>query len=369
MLYIDGSYGEGGGQILRTALALSVLSGKPVEIGHIRAGRRNPGLRAQHVMSVRAISEICGARVEGLELGSQHIRFMPGPVHGGRYVFDVAQVRASAGSTGMIFQTVAPVLGFAEASSDLILKGGTHTLWAPPIDYLSDVFLPMVHPMGFYAEIGMERWGWYPEGGGIVHAHVEPCAGLKGLVLKERGRLLEITGRSVVSNLPRSIAERQRDRALTRLGQEGLWAEITLTKAPSVGRGTLVFLVARFEHGIAGFSALGARGKRAEQVAEEAVDALRTYLDSGAAVDPHLSDQLILYMALAEGTSAFTTSQVTSHLLTNIWVVKHFFAVRCEVHGTIGQPGQVHIEGMGLRGCPYQGISKSPEPAVRGSVV
>lgn len=352
MLYIDGSYGEGGGQILRTALALSVLSGKPVEIDHIRAGRRNPGLMAQHVMSVRAISETCGARVEGLDFGSQHIRFMPGPVHGGPYTLDVARVRASAGSTGMIFQTVVPVLGFAEVPSELTLQGGTHTLWAPPIDYLSDVFLPMVHPMGFHAEIRTERWGWYPEGGGIVHAHVEPCAGLKGLVLEKRGRLLEITGRSVVSNLPLSIAERQRDRVWARLGQEGLWAEIALLKAPSVGRGTLVFLFARFEHGMAGFSALGARGKRAEQVAEEAVNALLAYLHSEASVDPHLSDQFILYMALAEGTSVFTTSQVTSHLLTNIWVVKHFLPVRCEVHGSIGQPGQVHIEGIGFSGRP-----------------
>jgi RNA 3'-terminal phosphate cyclase (ATP) len=348
--YIDGSHGEGGGQILRTALALSVLSGKPLEIGHIRAGRRRPGLMAQHVMSVQAISEICGARVEGLELGSQRIRLLPGTTKGGRYVFDVARVRASAGSTGMIFQTLAPVLGFAEEPSDLILKGGTHTQWAPPIHYLSEVFLPTVYPMGFRAEIGTERWGWYPEGGGVVHAHVATCRKLKGLVLEENGKLMEIRGQSVVSNLPLSIAERQRNRVLMRLRQEKLEGEIALLEAPSSGRGTFVFLLARFERGMAGFSALGARGKPAEQVAEEAVDALLTYLHSGAAVDPYLSDQILLYMALAEGTSAFTTSQVTSHLLTNIWVLKHFLPLRCEVRGSLGQPGHVHIEGTGFRG-------------------
>jgi RNA 3'-terminal phosphate cyclase (ATP) len=250
----------------------------------------------------------------------------------------------------MIFQTIAPVLGFAERPSDLALKGGTHALWAPPIDYVSRVFLPMVHQMGFYAEIGTEQWGWYPEGGGIVHAHVERCTGLKGLMLEERGRLIEITGLSVVSNLPLSIAERQRNRVLMRLRQAQLEAEIALLEAPSVGQGTFVFLLAQFEQGIAGFSALGARGKRAERVAEEAVDDLLAHLHSRATLDPHLSDQLILYMALCEGVSAFTTSKITSHLLTNIWVVERFLPARYKVRGSIGQSGHVHVQGVGFRG-------------------
>ena len=347
MIYIDGSYGEGGGQILRTSLALSVLLRQPLQIDRIRAGRKKPGLMAQHLTGVEAIARICGGTAEGAELGSQKIVFHPGEIQAGEYEFDVAQVKASAGSTGMIFQTVAPPLGFAKQRSSLVLKGGTHALWAPPIDYLSEVFLPTVRRMGFEARIATERWGWYPQGGGIVHAEVVPSASLEGIILEDRGPLRTITGLSVVSNLPRSIAERQRNQASKRLRGKGLEADISLLEAPSIGTGTFFFLLVHFEHIVAGFSALGARGKRAEKVADEAVNELFSYLRTGDAVDPYLADQLILYMALARGRSSFTTSQISRHLLTNVWVVEQFLPVKFQVEGKLGEPGSVRVEGIG----------------------
>jgi len=348
MIYIDGSYGEGGGQILRTSLALSAISGQPIEIDRIRAGRKKPGLMAQHLTGVEAIARICGGTVEGAELHSQKIIFRPGAIRAGQYEFDVAQVKASAGSTGMIFQTVAPPLSFAEQKSSLILKGGTHALWAPPIDYLSEVFLPTVRRMGFEARITTERWGWYPQGGGIVHAEVVPTTSLESIALEDRGALRAITGLSVVSNLPRSIAERQRNQALKRLRGKGFEAEIALLEAPSTGTGTFFFLLADFEHIVAGFSALGARGKRAERVADEAINELFAYLQTGDAVDPYLADQLILYMALARGRSSFATSQISRHLLTNVWVVEQFLPVKFQVEGRMGESGSVRVEGVGL---------------------
>ncbi|MCD6336486.1 MAG: RNA 3'-phosphate cyclase [Candidatus Latescibacteria bacterium] len=348
MICIDGSYGEGGGQILRTSLALSAILRQPLQVDRIRAGRKRPGLMAQHLTGVQAIARICGGMVEGAELHSGKIVFHPGEIRAGKYEFDVARVKASAGSTGMIFLTIAPPLSFAEEKSSLVLKGGTHARWAPPIDYLSDIFLPTVRRMGFEARIATERWGWYPEGGGIVRAEIVPRTSLEGITLEDRGALEAITGLSVVSNLPRSIAERQRNQALKRLRGKGLEADISLLEAPFTGTGTFFFLTAHFEHIVAGFSGLGARGKRAEKVADEAVNELFAYLQNGDAVDPYLADQLILYMALARGPSSFTTSQISRHLLTNVWVVEQFLPVKFQVQGRLGEPGRVRVEGIGL---------------------
>ena len=347
MLCIDGSYGEGGGQILRTSLALSAILRQPLQVDRIRSGRKKPGLMPQHLTGVQAIARISGGVVEGAELHSEKIVFHPGEIQAGEYEFDVARVKASAGSTGMIFQTIAPPLSFAEGKSSLVLKGGTHAHWAPPIDYLSAVFLPAVREMGFEARIATERWGWYPQGGGIVRAKIVPTTSSEGITLEDRGTLKGITGLSVVSNLPRSIAERQRNQALKRLREKGFEADISLIEAPSMGTGTFFFLLLEFERLVAGFSGLGARGKRAEKVADEAVNALFAYLETGDAVDPYLADQLILYMALAQGPSSFTTSEISRHLLTNVWVVEQFLPVKFQVQGRLGTPGRVRVEGIG----------------------
>ncbi len=354
MIKIDGSYGEGGGQILRTTLTLSALLGKPVEIFNIRAGRKKPGLQPQHLTGVRAVAEICDGKLEGDGLLSQRIVVHPGKIQSGNYEFDVMKVKSSAGSTGMIFQQIAPVLTLAKGESNITLKGGTHTEWAPPIDYLQEVFLPTAARMGFNANLNVERWGWYPIGQGIVKANIQSVRGkLKAIELNERGKLKRISGVSLVSRLPLSIAERERDQALNRLrGNREFHSQvpkpyIETKEVPSLGTGNFFFLVAEFENSIAGFSSLGKIGKKAEKVANEAADEFIKYFKSEACIEKHLADQLILYMALAEGESSFT-SEISNHVLTNIWVVEQFLSVKFKVKGERGELGSVSVKGTGL---------------------
>ena len=345
---IDGSHGEGGGQILRTALTLSAILKRPLEITNVRAGRKKPGLQAQHLTGVRAVAEICGGNLKGDKLLSQEIKFEPGEIKAGNYEFDVMKVKSSAGSTGMIFQQIAPVLAFAKEKSTVTLKGGTHTAWAPPVDYLERVFLPMVFDMGFHAKLEIVSYGWFPMGQGEVKAIINPIKdSLSPLTLMDRGSLKRITGTSVVSNLPLSIAERQRERAWGRLKDHKLASEIKCISARGIGQGTSILLVAEFENCVAGFSALGKRGKPAEEVADEAVNEFLKYYKTKMAIEKHLGDQLILYMALAKGRSSFTVSEISSHLLTTIWVAEQFLPVKFEIKGNLGGPGEVGVEGRG----------------------
>ena len=350
MITIDGSHGEGGGQILRTSLAISSVLRQAVEIVNIRAGRKKPGLMPQHLTACLAAAAITGGELEGAELGASRLRFAPGAAAGGRYRFDVSQIKPSAGSTAMIFQTILPVLALAGGQSQITLLGGTHTPWSPPIDYLQEVFLPAIAQMGLAAELTTERWGWYPRGGGIVHGQVKPAINLSGCDLSKRGPLLSIKGLSAVSRLPLSIAQRQRQRALARLQKEGLSAHIEVSEVPSVGPGTFLILVVQFENVAAGFSALGKRGKPAEAVADEAVDQMIAHVRSSGAVDPNLADQLVLYMALAQGSSRLSTSRISAHLLTNVWVLEQFLPGPMTVEGDEGEAGTVVVEGVGLSG-------------------
>lgn len=349
MITIDGSYGEGGGQVLRTSLTLSALLNQPMRIEKIRAARRKPGLQAQHLTGVRATAQVCGAELEGAELGSQTLTFIPQtPPRAGEYTFDVAEARkgGSAGATSLVFQTLLLPLAFASDTSRLTLQGGTHAAWSPPFHYLEQVYLPTLTRMGIEVEVSIERWGWYPIGGGAIRAEIKGTGGTRGLVgihLTERGELARLSGVSALSNLPRHIVERQRKRAAEILRAEGFAPEIEMVDAPSRGRGTCVFLLAEYENGLAGFTALGARGKPAEKVAKEACRDFLAYHESGACLDMRLADQLILPMALAQGPSAFTTCRITQHLLTNIWVVEQFLEVKCEVEGEVGRKGKVTV--------------------------
>jgi RNA 3'-terminal phosphate cyclase (ATP) len=342
---IDGSQGEGGGQILRTALSLSALLGKEVEFERIRAGRDKPGLRPQHLTGVRALARIAGARVEGDEIGSQSLTFSPGKIRGGVYRFNVAEERGSAGSVTLILQVLLLPLCFGPSSSQVTLLGGTHVPWSPPFHYLSTVLLPTLGRMGLRCEAEIGKWGWYPKGGGIVRIKTLPVRELKSIDLSTRGRPRSIVGISATSNLPAHIALRQKERAHQRVKETlDLIADIIIMdKAPSPGQGTALFLRLESEGGVSGFSALGRRGKRAEEVADEAVGQLAEYMDSGRCIDPYLSDQLIPFAALAKGKSIFTVSRITRHLLTNIWVVKQFLNVRIDVEGREGEPGRVEI--------------------------
>lgn len=350
MIKINGSYGEGGGQILRSALTLAAILGKQIHITNIRAGRKNPGLQPQHLTGVRAVAEICQGKLEGDELLSKEIKFVPGDIKSGNYEFDVMKVKSSAGSTGMIFQQVAPVLSFAKEKSNLTLKGGTHVTWAPPIDYLAKVFLPTVFDMGFHAKIETINWGWYPMGQGEVKAQVHPIKdSLSPIQLDERGNLKRIWGVSAVCHLPMSIAERQKDQGYGRLKDKKFRSEIELLSVPGLGQGTFFFIVAEFENAIAGFSSLGKRGKPAEEVADDAVNEFLKYYKIKMAIEKHLGNQLILYMALAKGKSSFTVSEISNHILTNIWVVEQFLPVKFEVKGSLGEAGEVAVEGVGFK--------------------
>ncbi len=348
ILKIDGSYGEGGGQILRTALALSCVLKRPIEITNIRRSRKKPGLMPQHLTAVKAAATVSNAGVEGAELSSTKLRFSPGHLAGGEYFFDVSEKKGSAGSTSLILQTILLPLCFAEHRSSVAVIGGTHVPWSPSFHYLEYVFLPALSRLGVTAELTIEKWGWYPIGRGKVAATVNPQKEFLPLEIAERGKLVRVTGMSVVSNLPQDIAKRQRDQAHKMLSRKGIDADIEIISAPSPGKGTFVFLLAEYEHITAGFDSLGAIGKRAEEVADEACRAFFEYIDAGGALDPHLADQIIPYLALASGPSTFTTSRITQHLLTNIWVVKQFVDVEIHVEGKEGEQGRVRVQGKWL---------------------
>lgn len=343
MIKIDGSHGEGGGQILRTALALSCITKEPFEITDIRKGRKNPGLQPQHLTGVRAAQAISKADVSGAELGSQALTFSPKEVTGGDYLFDVSETKGSAGSVTLVLQTLLPTLCMAKGRSKVTVKGGTHVEWSPPFHYMRDVLLPFLGKIGIKASLEIEKWGWYPIGGGMVTMTVEPAKKLVPLELVKRGRLRNLTGISAVSNLPMIIAERQRDHGNWLLKSAGLSANMETINAPSLGKGSFFFVLAEFENIRSGFSALGERGKRSEEVAEEAVSQFLEYINYEGVLDPHLTDQVIPYLALCRAPSTFTTSRVTGHLLTNAWVTEKFLPVKIEVEGSEGEFGTVSI--------------------------
>jgi len=340
-LQIDGRYGEGGGQILRTALTLSAILRAPVHIDHIRGNREKPGLRPQHLMAVNALATITGAKVEGAKLDSSNLLFEPGEIRGGKYSFHIG----TAGSTGLVIQALIPVLLFGKIPSQIEITGGTHVPWSPPFHYLQVVFLPALKKMGGAVSLEIDTWGWYPKGGGKVKALIKDTKGLEAIHLSNRGKLLSLHILSAISNLPLAIGERQRDQALKRIEYLGIRPNTSIEKAPSPGQGSFLFLAAQFEGSIGGFTSLGKKGKRAEEVADDACDEFIEFLDSKGVIDIHLADQLVPYMALAKGRSTFTTESITEHLLTNIWVVEQFLPLRFDIEE---ETGKIAVDGIGF---------------------
>jgi RNA 3'-terminal phosphate cyclase (ATP) len=348
LLEIDGAQGPGGGQLLRTSLSLSILLRKPFRMTGIRAGRKNPGLQAQHLTAVKAAAEVSRARVHGADLNSEALTFEPERLEAGRHRFDIG----TAGSTALVLQTLLPALLFAGKPSELEIRGGTANPFAPSALYLEQVFLPTLARMGAKATARVERWGFYPAGGGVLRARVEPANGLTAIDLRGRGRLEEVRGYAVVANLPAGVAEREKTRALKVLAEASLEARITLERAEADGPGNELFLLARYANARAGFSSLGEKGKPAEQVAEEAARELAAFHASGASADAHLADQLLLYAALAGGESRYTTPRVTSHLVTNAWLVEKFLPrADIDVEGEEHAPGEVRVTGAGFGGA------------------
>lgn len=343
MLKIDGSYGEGGGQILRTALGLSCHLNIPFELIKIRSNRPKPGLQPQHLTCVKAAQKISKAIVKGAELDSLNLKFYPDKVLPGEYDFDVAEKKGSAGSTSLVLQTVFLPLCLTHNSSTVTVKGGTHVHFSPVFHYLNEIFVPMTKKIGLDIELELKKWGWYPKGGGEVAAKINPVNEIFPLNISERGKFLKLSGISLVSNLHLSIAQRQLNQLTERLGKLEVIKKIKLQTIKGFGAGTLVFLVAEFDNTLAGFTGLGKIGKLAEKVADEASDDLEEFLKTNTTLDKHLSDQLIPYLALAKGQSSYQAI-ITRHLLTNIWVIKQFLPdVKIEVKGKEGEEGKIII--------------------------
>lgn len=339
MLEIDGNYGEGGGQILRTSLGLSCLFQEPFRLHNIRKGRRKPGLMPQHLACVRALALISRADVKGDHEGSTEIIFIPGRPQPGDFSFDIG----TAGSTSLLLQAILPSLIKAGGSSRITLRGGTHVPFSPPFQYLHHVFGPTLEKVGLPIKLDILMCGFYPKGGGEVRAGISHSEKISGLTLQERGRTISVRGVSAVGNLPIGIAERQRKAASGLLFQHGLDAEIEPLEVPAFGKGTFLFLLSESQNCLAGFSSLGAPGKKAETVGEEAAGELIDYYHTNTCLDPHMADQIVPYLAMAEEESSFTTSLISNHLLTNLWITEKFAGISYAVEGEKGKPGKVHV--------------------------
>ena len=340
MIEIDGSEGEGGGQILRSALALSILTGKPFKLINIRARRPKPGLAAQHLASVRAAAQICGAHYKGGVIGSAVLNFEPGSVTAGDYHFAIG----TAGATALVLHTVyLPLALRGGADSRVTILGGTHVRAAPCFHFLDVTWRHYLKACGLTIGLQMTRPGFYPRGGGEVRALIQPCAGVRNLVLREHGEL-QATGFSAVAGLPTAIAKRQARRARFRLEQQGIAVDLE-EQTWEGGPGTVVGIELNTTPAPTFFFAIGERGKPAERVADDAVDAVIAYLAASPnLVDAHSADQLVLPLALAAGPSEYRVAEVTRHLTTNIDVIGHFLDRKIECEGEEGGPGVVRID-------------------------
>ncbi len=346
LIVLDGSRGEGGGQILRTALTLSMLTGRPFRIAKIRANREKSGLRPQHLKAVEAAAMLCGADVAGAEIGSRDLVFRPGPIAPRDLTIDVG----TAGSTSLILQTLhLPIALRAETAVRVVLAGGTFNPKAPPYPFLDQTWRGHLAHLGMPIALATPSAGFYPRGGGRLEAWIEP-AQPRPWVRTTRGDLLRIRGTAGVANLRDDVAARLRARAIDRIRDQGWNADVAIETAswPSPGQGAAISLTA--EHAgstVATFVGIGERGKPAELVADEAVAELVAFLNvPDGAVDPHSADQILLPLALADGRSVYTVSEVTEHLRTNAETIRAFLdrAIIVEEAPVPGQPGRVIVE-------------------------
>jgi RNA 3'-terminal phosphate cyclase (ATP) len=327
LIHIDGAQGEGGGQILRSSLSLSICTQQPFKISNIRAKRDQPGLLRQHLTAVKAAAEIAGATLKGAEIGSRELTFKPGPVQAGSYAFAIG----TAGSTSLVLQTVLPPLLTAAGPSRVCITGGTHNKASPPFEFLQRVFLPLLARIGAQVKLELHSHGFYPRGGGQIVAHIEPFQARNALHLHERGALLRTYAEAHVAALPIHIAQRELEVIGKALGWGG--EQLLLRGLPNdVGPGNVVTLTSEYEQVSEVITGFGERGVRAEDVASEAAAQMHEYLAGTAPVGEHLADQLLLPMALASG-GEFTTTAMSEHLRSNALVVEKFTErrVRMEV--------------------------------------
>jgi RNA 3'-phosphate cyclase len=349
MIEVDGSFGEGGGQVLRTAVALAAVLSKEIHVFNIRAGRAEPGLRAQHMTGVKAAAQLCSGDLKELEIGSTEFVFKPGKLRAGTFQFDVG----TAGSITLVLQTLMPILAFAPGSVQLEITGGTDVKWSPPIDYLRLVTLPTLKKIGYQGELELVRRGHYPKGGGLVRFSTNGPYKLQPLVVEKAGSISKIYGISHAVALPRHVAERQASAAIKRL------EEATLTSASidleviddrrQLGPGSGIVLSSETQNGnILGSDALGERGRPAEDVGSAAGRIMVEEIESGAMLDRHMGDIIVPYLVLADGASQVSISRVTQHTRTNVKVAEWLTEGRVNIEGEIDHPGKLEVNGLDL---------------------
>jgi RNA 3'-terminal phosphate cyclase (ATP) len=323
MIHIDGSQGEGGGQILRSSLALSMALGEPFEITGIRANRPKPGLMRQHLTAVEAAAAICSARVEGASPGSPRLVFEPGAVRGGSFRFSVG----TAGSTTLVLQAVLPALLFTGERSELVIEGGTHARWAPTFDYFERAMLPLLSRLGGGVTGRLESHGFYPAGGGRIRVEIGAGTAARALRLEDRGEVRTCRAAVVLAKLPPVIARRELERVRERLGWEVDPQGVRQCER-ALSPGNVVLLEVESEHVTEVFSAIGEQGKPSERVADEVIDEVRAYLASDAPAGPYTADQLMVPMAVAcargAGACSLRTPAFTGHASTNAEVIEAF---------------------------------------------
>jgi len=335
-VFIDGSMGEGGGQILRTSLALACITGRNLHIENIRAARRKPGLAKQHLICVRAASEICGGKCEGAVIGSQVLDFQPGRIHGGNFTFDIG----SAGSATLVIQTILPALFLADEPSTVTVTGGTHNPWAPPYDFLAETFLPAIGTAGFDADCKLEKYGFFPAGGGKIALNVRPRHKMpnQSIDFCEPAENIQIHGRVYTAKLPAHIAQRQKKLLLQSKLKFTNIEHLEVKDSNGPGNCIMIRLVAASGGSLKAegfgdgsprttvFTAFGQRGKPSEKVVGEVVSLAEDFLPSGAVVDRFSADQLLIYIAISK-SGCYTTNDLTTHLTTNIETIKKFLPV------------------------------------------
>ena len=312
--------------MLRTSLSLSAVLQEPVRITDIRAGRPNPGLASQHVSSIEAVARLCDAEVDGLAIGSREVEFRPGALTGGEFEFDIG----TAGSIALVLQACVLPGALSKAPVSIIIKGGTDVKWSPPMDFIGLVYLPLLARFDIHCDMEIVARGFYPEGGGEVHLSVDRASTLKGFSAAETGSLVRISGTVFCQNLPGHVATRLKHAALKNLIG---FPEVRISSEERSGRstGAGIVLAAEFRNTVLGESALGQRGVKAEALGEACATDLSETIQSGATVDPHALDQLLPFMAMAEGESLVLAEELTGHAETNIWAIERFLGPRFRV--------------------------------------
>ncbi len=350
VISIDGAYGEGGGQIIRSTIALSALTMKPVIIKNIRAGRPQPGLKRQHIAGVELTGTLVNAEISGLEIGSTDLKFVPTERRGGHFKYDVG----TAGAISLVLQAILPAAVLSPEKVHFKITGGTDVSWSPPIDYMKNILSPMLKQVGLSVHIDQEKRGHYPRGGGLVNCSVESTTEVTPLYAVKFGELEEINGISHCVRLPAHVASRQASAAKTELSGISPIVKIYEETYPKerdthLGPGSGIVLWGKSDSGFRiGADALGDRGKRAEIVGEEAARQLKDEIGVGYAIGSHLSDMLVPFLAIATGISTIGITKVTSHLTTNLWVNERILGVKTHLSGKMGEPGVLEIEGVGL---------------------